>query len=62
MLLWNEMYMIEEKIPEAALNLVSKLWLRTHAWKFFMKFRQDFEHIRPTILNREGSSSVDTVL
>lgn len=56
------MYMIEEKIPEAALNLVSKLWLRTHAWKFFMKFRQDFEPIRPTILNREGSSSVDTVL
>ncbi|KAK1398586.1 hypothetical protein POM88_008449 [Heracleum sosnowskyi] len=62
MLLWNEMDMIEEKIPEAALETVLKLRLQTRARQFLMKLRQDFEPIRATILNRGGSSCVDTIL
>ncbi|KAK1391348.1 SPX domain-containing protein 1-like [Heracleum sosnowskyi] len=62
MLLWNEMDMIEEKIPEAALETVLKLRLQTRARQFLMKLRQDFEPIRATILNRGGSSNVDTIL
>ncbi|KAK1354716.1 hypothetical protein POM88_047972 [Heracleum sosnowskyi] len=62
MLLWNEMDMIEEKIPEAALETVLKLRLQTRARQFLMKLQQDFEPIRATILNRGGSSSVDTIL
>ncbi|KAK1397324.1 SPX domain-containing protein 1-like [Heracleum sosnowskyi] len=62
MLLWNEMDMIEEKIPEAVLETVLKLRLQTRARQFLMKLRQDFEPIRATILNRGGSSSVDTIL
>ncbi|XP_074326750.1 uncharacterized protein LOC141664694 [Apium graveolens] len=62
MFLWNEMDMIEEKIPEAALETVLKLRLQTRARQFLMKLRQDFEPIRATILNRGGSSSVDTIL
>ncbi|KAK1394984.1 CCHC-type domain-containing protein [Heracleum sosnowskyi] len=62
MLLWNEMDMIEEKIPEAALETVLKLRLQTRARQFFMKLWQDFEPIHATILNCGGSSSVDTIL
>ncbi|KAK1355157.1 hypothetical protein POM88_048413 [Heracleum sosnowskyi] len=62
LLLWNEMDMIEEKIPEAALETVLKLRLQTRARQFLMKLRQDFEPIRATILNHGGSSNVDTIL
>lgn len=62
MLLWNEMDMIDDAIPEAALDTVSKLRQKSRARQFLMKLRPEFEHVRAAILNRKGNSNLDAIL
>lgn len=62
MLLWNEMDMIDDTIPEAALATVSKLRQKSRARQFLMKLRPEFEPVRAAILNRGGNSDLDAIL